>query len=149
MRTIRKLVLHCSATRPGQRVGVAEIDRWHRQRGFSQIGYHFVVLPDGTIRRGRDVEKIGAHAKGHNSDSIGICYIGGVDASGRPADTRTEAQRAALCFLLQQLRERFPEAEIVGHRDLSPDRNGNGTIEPSEWLKACPSFDAKEEYKNL
>lgn len=149
MRKIKYIVLHCSATKEGQPVSVRDIDRWHRQRGFRKIGYHYVILLDGTIRKGRDISEIGAHVAGSNANSIGICYIGGLDAAGQPKDTRTEEQKAALFFLLQQLREQYPKAVICGHRDFSPDRNGNGIIEPWEWMKACPCFDAVAEYKNL
>lgn len=149
MRKINYLVLHCSATPEGRSVGVAEIDRWHRARGFRKIGYHYLVGLDGTIRKGRDIAEPGAHVAGHNADSIGICYVGGLDAADRPKDTRTREQKAALFFLLQQMREQYPAALILGHRDFSPDVDGDGIAEPSEWIKACPCFDAREEYKNL
>lgn len=87
--------------------------------------------------------------QGSNANSIGICYIGGLDADGKPKDTRTEEQKASLFFLLQQLREQFPDAMICGHRDFSPDLNGDGIIEPWEWMKACPCFDAIDEYQSL
>lgn len=149
MRKINHIVLHCSATKEGQHVNVQDIDRWHRQRGFRKIGYHYVILLDGTIAKGRDIAEVGAHVEGNNSNSIGICYVGGLDRNGKPKDTRTEEQKASMFYLLQQLTEQFPGARICGHRDFSPDRNGNGIIEPFEWLKACPCFDAKTEYKRL
>lgn len=149
MRRINYLVLHCTATPEGRAVSVAEIDSWHRARGFRTIGYHYVVGLDGTIGKGRDDSEAGAHVAGHNGDSIGICYVGGLDAAGRPKDTRTPAQRTALLSLLRQLRKQYPKALILGHRDFSPDLNGNGIVEPSEWIKACPCFDAKEAYEKL
>lgn len=149
MREIKYIVLHCSATKEGQNIGAQDIDRWHRQRGFRKIGYHFVILLDGTICQGREITEIGAHVAGSNAQSIGICYVGGLDAAGKPKDTRTEQQKAAMFYLLQRLREQFPQAQILGHRDFSPDRNGNGMIEPQEWIKACPCFNAIDEYKNL
>lgn len=149
MREIKYIVLHCSATKEGKNIGAQDIDRWHRQRGFRKIGYHFVILLDGSICRGRDITEIGAHVAGSNAQSIGICYVGGLDAAGKPKDTRTEQQKAAMFYLLQRLREQFPQAQILGHRDFSPDRNGDGIIEPQEWIKACPCFDAIDEYKNL
>lgn len=149
MRKITDIVLHCSATKEGQRVTAADIDRWHRDRGFRKIGYHYVIYPDGSIHAGRDIAEAGAHVSGHNATSIGICYVGGLDAAGQPADTRTPEQKAAIVYLLESLREKFPAARICGHRDFSPDRNGNGTIEPSEYIKACPCFDAADEYKDL
>lgn len=149
MRKIKYIVLHCSATKEGQNVSVRDIDRWHRQRGFRMIGYHYVILLDGSIRKGRDIAQVGAHVAGNNANSIGICYVGGLDADGKPKDTRTGEQKASLFYLLQQLREQFPDAVICGHRDFSPDLNGDGVIEPWEWMKACPCFDAIEEYQNL
>lgn len=149
MRRITDIVLHCSATKAGQRVTVADIDRWHRQAGYAKIGYHYVIYADGSIHAGRDISEAGAHVRGHNATSIGICYVGGLDADGRPADTRTPEQKAAIFYLLQKLREEFPKARIRGHRDFSPDRNGNGVIEPSEYIKECPCFDAEAEYKDL
>ncbi len=149
MRKIKYIVLHCSATKEGQKVTVADIDRWHKARGFRKIGYHYVVYLDGSIHAGRDIADIGAHVAGNNSNSIGICYVGGLDAAGKPADTRTPEQKAALFYLLQQLKEQFPQAKICGHRDFSPDLNGNGVIEPHEYMKACPCFDAAAEYKNV
>lgn len=149
MRKITDIVLHCSATRQGQRVTVADIDRWHRNAGYKQIGYHYVIYADGSIHDGRPIEQIGAHVAGHNANSIGICYIGGLDQNGKAADTRTPEQKAAIFFLLQQLREMFPHARIRGHRDFSPDRNGNGVIEAAEYIKECPCFNAEAEYKDL
>mgnify|MGYP003623233470 CR=1 FL=1 len=149
MRKINHIVLHCSATKAGQKVTASDIEKWHKQRGFRKIGYHYVVYLDGSIVAGRDISEPGAHVAGNNSDSIGICYVCGLDAAGKPSDTRTQEQKAALIFLLESLRERFPNAAISGHRDFSPDLNGNGIIEPWEYIKACPCFDAKTEYKNI
>lgn len=109
MRQIKYIVLHCSATKEGVPFGIEDIDRWHRQRGFRKVGYHYVIEIDGEIRKGRDIAEIGAHVQGSNANSIGICYIGGLDADGNPKDTRTEEQKASLFYLLQQLREQFPE----------------------------------------
>lgn len=149
MRKITDIVLHCSATKEGQRVTVADIDRWHRERGFKKIGYHYVIYADGSIHAGRDIEEAGAHVGGHNATTIGICYVGGLDTAGKPKDTRTPEQKAAIFYLLQQLKEKYPTARICGHRDFSPDRNGNGTIEPAEFIKSCPCFDVIPEYKDL
>lgn len=129
MRNINMIMVHCSATREGKDYTVADIDRWHRERGFDSIGYHYVIYRDGSIHRGRPVEQIGAHCRGYNADSIGICYIGGLTADGKAAkDTRTPLQRLALVALLTALKLRFPNAEIRGHRDFA--------------AKECPSFDA-------
>lgn len=136
MRTITLLVVHCTATPAGRPVGRDTVDSWHRQWGWSGIGYHYLVGLDGTVETGREEARVGAHCQHHNAHSIGICYVGGTDREGRPADTRTEAQRLALRRLLSELRGRYPKALIVGHRDLNP-------------LKACPSFDAVAEYADL
>ena len=116
------IIIHCSATRAGQDFTAADIDRWHRQRGFRSIGYHFVVRLDGTVEPGRDVALDGAHCTGWNHRSIGICYIGGLDKNGRPADTRTEAQREALVRLVEDLRLVFPSLQqVIGHRGTAKD----------------------------
>ncbi|PZU10042.1 N-acetylmuramoyl-L-alanine amidase [Sphingomonas sp.] len=142
-RRINRIVLHCTATREGQFVDAAEIRRWHQAKGWKDIGYHHVHLLDGTVQPGRPEVQIGAHAEGFNADSIGVVYVGGVAANGQtPKDTRTAAQKMSLGQQLLALSYRYPGADICGHRDLSPDRNGDGRITPDEWMKACPSFDA-------
>lgn len=146
MRKIDKVVIHCSATKEGINFTTKDIDSWHKQRGFSKIGYHFVVYLDGSVHKGRDISEIGAHVKDHNYNSIGICYIGGLDSKGNPKDTRTDLQKKSISELLIDLKRRFPNAKIFGHRDLSPDLNGDGIIEPWEWLKECPCFDVKKEF---
>ncbi len=132
MRSIQYIIIHCSATPPKLDVGAAEINRWHRQRGWSEIGYHFVIRKNGTLEKGRDLWKIPAQAKGYNKNAIGICYIGGLNASGKPEDTRTPAQKETMKALVLALRDIYPEAKILGHRDLPGVH------------KACPSFDVKE-----
>lgn len=149
MRRIDYIVLHCSATRKGQKVTVKDIEKWHRDRGFRTIGYHYVIYEDGTIVPGRPLDQVGAHVTGYNANSVGICYIGGLNKQGKAEDTRTPEQKASLLELLRELRGRFPMAAIAGHRDFSPDKNGNGVIEPFEYIKQCPCFDAKVEYKSL
>ena len=141
MRVITLIVVHCSAVKPDQLSSAAQIDSWHRERGFHLgIGYHYVIRRDGTIEPGRPEWMIGAHChvKGHhyNSHSIGICYEGGLDARGQPDDTRTAAQNATMRQLLEDLHQRYPRAMIVGHRDLSHDRD-------------CPCFNAYKEYADL
>ena len=143
------IIIHCSATRAGQDFTAADIDRWHRQRGFRSIGYHFVVRLDGTVEPGRDVALDGAHCTGWNHRSIGICYIGGLDANGHPADTRTEAQKNSLRDLVAKLCKEYDIIELLGHRDTSPDLNGNGEVEPAEYIKACPCFDVRSEFSNF
>ena len=149
-RKITEIIIHCSATPDGKDYTVDDIRRWHKQRGYSDVGYHYIVYRNGILAQGRDVNIIGAHASGHNAHSIGICYIGGMSADNtRPEDTRTLRQKGRLLSLLVDLRKLYPNARIIGHRDLSEDKNGNGIIEPSEWMKACPSFDAKSEYHRI
>ncbi|TYG34180.1 N-acetylmuramoyl-L-alanine amidase [Lonepinella koalarum] len=158
---INKIVIHCSATRNGKsfaRNGLTAaqvIDSWHKQRGFKRteanrkdfnpnlgsIGYHYVIDVDGTLLTGRKVGETGAHVKGHNLNSIGICLVGGITADGKPHGEYTEQQWGVLYSLLTDLEQRFPHAKLYGHRDLSPDLNSDGTITPNEWVKTCPCFD--------
>lgn len=145
MRKIDLIVLHCSATPPDVNLTAQDLEREHRRRGFDGCGYHYYVRRDGQICSMRPVEKAGAHVWGYNANSIGVCYEGGLDAQGRPADTRTPEQRHSLRVLIRVLLKDYPGCRVVGHRDLSPDRNGNGVVEPEEWLKACPCFDVCRE----
>lgn len=135
MRTINKIIIHCSATPEGREVTVADIDRWHRERGFTQIGYHYVIYLDGSIHNGRPEHITGAHCLGQNQTSIGICYIGGLDKEGKPKDTRTMKQKLALLDLLMRLVVKYPNITIHGHNEFTN--------------KACPCFNVKEEYKNI
>ena len=135
MRTIKEIIVHCSATKEGINFHAKDINLWHKQRGWKCIGYHYVIDLDGTVERGRDEASIGAHVTGHNRYSIGVCYIGGLDVNGKPKDTRTPAQKSALLDLLFLLKQKYPKAVIYGHRDFAN--------------KACPCFDAKTEYSNL
>jgi N-acetylmuramoyl-L-alanine amidase len=132
MRKITDIVIHCSATREGQHFDVTDIRSWHLARGFADIGYHYVILLDGTIQNGRPLDRAGAHVAGHNARSIGICYIGGVDAWNKPKDTRTEAQQQAMRQLVADLVLVYPDAEVKGHRDFPG------------VAKDCPCFDVKE-----
>lgn len=138
------IVVHCSATGPRADIGVADITRWHRQRGFDTIGYHYVIRRDGTRETGRPENTVGAHVRGHNSNSIGVCLAGGVDTTGKPDNNFTPAQLESLEALLRELRARYARTRICGHRDLSADRNGDGRITPDEFIKACPSFDVAQ-----
>lgn len=156
MNKIDSIIIHCSATRAGQDLRAKDIDRMHRQRGFSCIGYNFVVDLDGTVENGRRLTMEGAHcnSKGfsgvsYNKHSIGICYIGGLDASGRPADTRTDEQKVALRNLVAKLCKEYDIIELLGHRDTSPDLDGSGEVEPREFIKACPCFEVRDEFCNF
>lgn len=150
---IDAIVIHCSATREGMDVRASDIDKMHKDRGFAMIGYNFVIDLDGTVEVGRPLTRDGAHCntaglsgKAYNKHSIGICYIGGLDRDGNPKDTRTVAQKVALDDLVHELIHEYPIKEVIGHRDASPDKNGNGKIERNEWIKQCPCFDAKAEF---
>lgn len=138
------IVIHCSATRAAQDIGVPEITQWHLQRGFDTVGYHYVIRRNGELETGRPEGTIGAHVRGHNANSIGICLAGGVDTHNKPENNFSAAQFATLVGLLRQLKERHPAARILGHRDLSPDKNADGKITPNEFIKPCPSFDVQQ-----
>lgn len=134
MRKITEIVVHCAATPAGADFDIEDIRKWHvDERGWSDVGYHYVILLDGTIQLGRNLDVVGAHVAGHNLNSIGICYIGGSNGE----DTRTDEQKESLEFLLNTLKRIFKKASILGHRDYEG------------VAKSCPSFDAKEEYKNI
>ena len=137
MRQINKIIVHCSATREGENYTVDTIRSWHVDgRGWSDIGYHFYIDLYGEIHKGRDISRIGAHTKGLNRNSIGICYCGGVETDGKtPKDTRLDCQKESLTAVLRTLKAMYPEAVIHSHNDFAN--------------KACPSFNATEEYKNL
>ena len=154
-RTIKEIIIHCTATPEGKDKTVAEIRAEHMApkskggQGWSDIGYHYVIYRDGSINIGRDVDKIGAHAQDHNAYSIGISYVGGVEnkpgvpyAQQKPKDTRTLRQKAALLQLITQLKTLYPGAKVLSHRDC---RMANGKL-PN---KACPSFDATKEYEKI
>ena len=133
MRKITKIVQHYSATYPDQDIGRAEIDHWHRRRGFNGIGYHYVIRRDGTVERGRSESQVGAHVAGHNADSIGICLVGGLERATGPnvgIDNRTTAQIRAQVELTRELLARYPGAEVIGHRDLAATQ--------------CPGYDARK-----
>ncbi len=126
-RHIRELIWHCAATPEGKDFTVADIRAWHRNRGWSDCGYHYVVYRDGRVMLGRPIGQIGAHVEGHNTGSIGCCYIGGVSRDGKtPKDTRTPAQRSSMLWLTQRLIAMFPIAAVRGHNEYA--------------AKACPSF---------
>lgn len=132
MRNITHIVIHCSATPEGKAFTAKDIDGWHRKQGWNGIGYHRVIRLDGTIEQGRADAIPGAHVSGHNANTIGVCYIGGVDKAGKPKDTRTSAQKVALAALVRALLKKYPGAKVCGHRDFPGVK------------KACPSFDVGE-----
>lgn len=134
-RDIDLIILHCADTYSNMNISVKDIDNWHKQRGWSGVGYHFFIKLDGTIEVGRNIDKIGAHCKGYNKNSIGICYAGGKGNNGKPEDTRTDAQKRSISALIINLQASNPSAEVKGHNELSN--------------KACPSFDVQNDLKNL
>jgi N-acetylmuramoyl-L-alanine amidase len=129
---VKFLAVHCSASKPDQKVDASTIARWHRERGFLKIGYHFVILTDGTVQKGRDITEVGAHVQGFNSQSLGICLVGGLDKNGKSADTYTVAQKTTLAALVKELLQTFPNAVVQGHRDFPNVK------------KDCPCFDVKQ-----
>jgi N-acetylmuramoyl-L-alanine amidase len=135
MRTIKEIIIHCTATPDGREVTAKDVTLWHRQRGFKTIGYHYLIRLDGTIEVGRNEDDIGAHCLGHNRYSIGIAYVGGIGADGKAQDTRTDKQRQSLITILKDLKNRYPGVAIYGHRDFAN--------------KDCPCFNATKEYINI
>lgn len=133
MRNINKLIIHCSATPEGRNVTVEDITAWHKQRGFQTIGYHYIIYLDGSVHIGRNESEIGAHTLGQNSNSIGICYIGGTDENFKPKDTRTPEQKETLIKLVDKLKLKYPDATVHGHNEFAN--------------KACPSFDVRTEFQ--
>lgn len=132
MRTINKIIIHCTATPEGRETTVNEIRKWHKARGFSDIGYHYVIHINGVLEVGRSSSIPGAHCKGHNKHSIGIAYVGGVDKHGKPKDTRTKQQKRMLFDLVSLLKKEYMTATIHGHNEFAN--------------KACPSFDVQKEF---
>ena len=133
MRPITEIIIHCTATRPNAICTVESIRRYHKSLGWHDIGYHYVIYHDGSVRSGRPVEEVGAHCRGHNAQSIGIAYVGGLDADGRPADTRTEAQRLALLQLVRDFMEEHPISSIHGHHEFA--NRASPCFDVQQWLK--------------
>lgn len=140
-RTLTLIVIHCTATRVDVDFTEHDLLRCHRARGMKTVGYHFYIRKDGYIHSTRPLHLAGAHARGYNAESIGIAYEGGLDGRGLPADTRTRRQKFSMRALIRVLKMDFGISRVCGHRDLSPDRDGDGTVEPDEWTKQCPCFD--------
>lgn len=150
---IDSIVIHTSATREGQDVRMSDIDKWHKERGFACCGYHYVIDLDGKVEVGRPLSMDGAHCntkglsgKPYNKHSVGICYVGGLDKDGNAKDTRTEAQKKSMRELIDSLMDKYPIIEVIGHRDASPDQNGDGQITRNEWIKLCPCFEVRAEF---
>ena len=137
MRTIKYIVIHCAATKERQSFDISDVDKWHKARGWKGVGYHYFIKLTGVVQLGRDLSQTGSHVAGYNSHSIGICYCGGCDRNGTPKDTRTVEQKISLVAIILDLKKQFPNAIVQGHNDFPG------------VAKACPSFDAKTEYKNI
>jgi N-acetyl-anhydromuramyl-L-alanine amidase AmpD len=149
MRTIKKIFVHCTASNQETTTEKSLLATF-KARGFKRPGYHYVVKTDGNIIKMWPEEQISNGVKGYNSESINVAWIGGIDKQHpQGIDNRTEAQKVALFDLLTKLKQKYKGAEILGHRDISPDKNGNGIVDPWERIKACPCFDAKIEYADI
>jgi len=135
MRRIDKIILHCTATPEGRAVSVNEIRQWHLDRGWSDIGYHYIIDIKGNLQEGRPLTRAGAHVRGHNKGSIGIAYVGGVDSDLKPKDTRTDCQKGRLKAFIMDLMDEYPNATLHGHNEFSS--------------KACPSFEVQDEYQDI
>ena len=147
MRKIQYVAVHCTAG--SQKQTISDLQAEFKRKGWKNPGYHYVVAPDGKITQLLDEDKVSNGVKGFNSVTVNVAYIGGIDANGKATDNRTDAQKKSLRQLLGMLKKKYPEAVIQGHRDFSPDVNGNGKVDPWERIKECPCFDAKDEYKDL
>lgn len=147
MRIIKFIAVHCTASY--QTETIDGLRKEFKRKGWKNPGYHYVVSPDGKVTQMLLDEKISNGVKGFNSISINVAYIGGIDSNGKPIDNRSAEQKKSLRILLKMLHKKYPNAIIQGHRDFSPDLNKNDKIEPFEYIKACPCFNAKEEYSNL
>jgi len=146
MREIKYIVVHCTATSPNTKAQTI-LNNW-RKIGWKSNGYHWLVDKNGLAVRLQDDKLPSNGVYGHNHHSVNVCYIGGV-INGKAVDTRTDEQKGMLETILLEYRKKYPKAKILGHRDLSPDKNRNGFIEPFEWIKICPCFDATVEYSHI
>lgn len=140
------IVIHCSATLPSSDIGVDEIRDWHKAKGWSDVGYHAVIRRNGEIEFGRHFDEVGAHVQGQNYQSVGVCVVGGINDDGKAENNFTPAQMDSLKAVVAMLTKAYPGAEVLGHRDLSPDLDGDGIITRNEWVKDCPSFDVRSWY---
>ena len=134
-RKINLIVVHCSATRANRNFTVEQLESCHKARGFHDIGYHYYITKDGVVYPCRPENEAGAHVRHYNAHSIGICYEGGLDENGKSADTRTPAQKESLEQLLYSLATDYPDAEILGHRDLPGVRKDCPCFDVQKWLQ--------------
>ena len=148
MRTITRIFVHCTASSQATTT-VETLLAEFKQKGWSKTGYHYVVFPNGVTKQLLSESQVANGVKGYNAHSIHVAYVGGIDGKLRAVDNRTEAQRETLLRVLRALRKAYPNAQILGHRDISPDNNHNGKVDPRERIKECPCFDAMVEYKDI
>lgn len=147
MRNITRIFVHCTAS--SQYISEASLRAEFRRKGWKNPGYHYVVFADGRVVQLLDESKVANGVKGYNSNSIHIAYTGGIDAKGKAIDNRTNMQKANLRIMLKNIHRRYPSAKILGHRDISPDKNHNGKVDKWERIKECPCFDAITEYADI
>lgn len=147
MRKIERIFVHCTAG--SQKQTIEDLRTEFKRKGWKNPGYHYVVMPNGRIECMLPEDGISNGVQGYNSTSINVAYIGGIDEKGKGIDNRTDAQKNSLKKILSELKQKYPDAKIMGHRDISPDKNGNGVVDPWERIKECPCFNAKDEYKDL
>lgn len=146
-RNIKYIFVHCTAGPQTQTLAALLAE--FRRKGWKNPGYHYVIFPDGRVVQLLDESKVANGVRGYNSVAVHVAYVGGIDTEGKAVDNRTAAQKKNLRIMLKVLRRRYPEARILGHRDISPDRNGNGRVDSWERIKECPCFDAIEEYRDI
>lgn len=146
-RKIKYIAVHCTASSVKATIG--DLRAEFKRKGWKNPGYHYVVGRDGGVTQMLSEDKVSNGVRGYNSVSVNVAYIGGIDANGKAVDNRTAEQKTALRVLLRKLRKTYPEAVIQGHRDFSPDKNGDGRITADEWVKQCPCFDARAEYAGI
>lgn len=147
MRKIERIFIHCTAS--SQMSSVNDILNEFKRKGWRNYGYHYLVDPKGGIHQILDEEKVSNGVKGYNATSINVAYIGGIDERGKAVDNRTDRQKHSLEMVVKMLKSRYPKAKVMGHRDISPDKNKNGTVDPWERIKECPCFDAITEYEGI
>lgn len=147
MRSIKRIFVHCTAG--SQKQTIEDLKKEFKNKGWKNPGYHYVIMPDGTTRQLLGEEKVSNGVKNYNSTAINVAYVGGIDGNGKSVDNRTAEQKKSLIDLLKILRKRYPDAQILGHRDISPDTNHNGKVDTWERIKDCPCFDAIPEYKDI
>lgn len=145
MRKIERIFVHCTASK--QTATVDDIKREFKNKGWKNPGYHYLIDSNGEIHQLLDEEGISNGVQGYNQTSINVAYIGGIDEKGKGIDNRTDEQKKSLKSLISKLKEKYPNAEVLGHRDISPDKNGNGIVDPWERIKECPCFNVKDEFQ--